>query len=159
LPWAIVGGVATSAYMPERATKDLDILLHTADHQAALTALAQAGYTDEGGLGIIAGRQWRTPSGISIDLLWSDAPWVAEALREPYLDGLGYPVLALPYLVLMKLAASRLQDMADVARMLGWADEGTLAAVRQVVQRYSPVDVEDVESLIFLGQQERKTLG
>ena len=27
IPWVVVGGVATRAYMPERATKDLDILV------------------------------------------------------------------------------------------------------------------------------------
>lgn len=39
--------------------------------------------------------------------------------------------------------------------MLGWADENMLERVRQIVARYSPQDVEDLESLIFLGQQER----
>ena len=31
IPWAIVGAVATRAYMPERATKDLDILVRRDD--------------------------------------------------------------------------------------------------------------------------------
>ena len=35
----------------------------------------------------------------------------------------GLPIIDLPYLVLMKLSASRTQDLADISRMLGLADE------------------------------------
>ncbi len=31
IPWVIVGGVATRAYMPERVTQDLDILVRHRD--------------------------------------------------------------------------------------------------------------------------------
>lgn len=64
------------------------------------------------------------------------------------------PVLGLPYLVLMKLTAMRSQDWADVSRMLGLATEADLVEVRDVVRRYSPEDVEDLEALIMLGQRE-----
>lgn len=64
------------------------------------------------------------------------------------------PVLGLPYLVLMKLTAMRSQDWADVSRMLGLATEADLEEVRDVVRRYSPEDVEDLEALIMLGQRE-----
>jgi len=66
----------------------------------------------------------------------------------------GYPVLALPYLVLMKMASSRVQDTADTTRMLGLASEEELAQVRAVVARYAPEEIEDLESLIYLGQVE-----
>jgi hypothetical protein len=55
----------------------------------------------------------------------------------------------------MKLGASRSQDMADISRMVGWASDEDLQAVRDVVTQYSPQDSEDLESMIFLGQQER----
>lgn len=64
------------------------------------------------------------------------------------------PVLGLPYLVLMKLTAMRSQDWADVSRMLGLATEADLEEVRDVVRRYSPEDVEDLEALIMLGRRE-----
>jgi hypothetical protein len=64
------------------------------------------------------------------------------------------PVLGLPYLVLIKLTAMRSQDWADVSRMLGLATEADLEEVRDVVRRYSPEDVEDLEALIMLGQRE-----
>lgn len=44
IDWVIIGGVATRAYMPERAIKDLDILIRQADSQAALERLQSAGY-------------------------------------------------------------------------------------------------------------------
>lgn len=55
----------------------------------------------------------------------------------------------------MKLATSRAYDIGDLSRMLGWADERDLNRVRQVVARYQPQDLDDLESLIYLGQQER----
>lgn len=54
----------------------------------------------------------------------------------------------------MKLQAGRVQDLADITRMLGVADEPALAAVRSVVQRYAPDAGEDVESMIVLGRME-----
>jgi hypothetical protein len=63
-------------------------------------------------------------------------------------------VLVLPYLVLMKLESSRLQDTADLSRMLGLASEEELARVRAVVARYAPGEADDLESLIYLGRLE-----
>jgi hypothetical protein len=40
--------------------------------------------------------------------------------------------------------------------MLGWASESELGRVRAVVAHYSAEDVEDLKSLIYLGQQERE---
>jgi hypothetical protein len=44
IPWVIVGGVATRAYMPERATKAMDVLIRREDEQVALSCLRKAGY-------------------------------------------------------------------------------------------------------------------
>lgn len=63
-------------------------------------------------------------------------------------------MLALPYLVLMKLASSRLQDTADLSRMLGLASEEELTRVRAAVARYAPQEADDMESLIYLGRLE-----
>lgn len=155
IPWAIVGGVATRAYMPERMTQDLDILIKAADEEAALAQLKGAGYTVQAPLAI-AGYQLRSPDGVEVDLLLGEAPWLEEALQNPERDPADYPVLPLPHLVLLKLEASRAQDIADVSRMLGWATDEALREVRRVVQQYRPGDVEDLESLIFIGRQERR---
>jgi hypothetical protein len=44
IDWAIIGGVATRAYMPERMTKALDIFVHRDDGDAAVAKLEKAGY-------------------------------------------------------------------------------------------------------------------
>ncbi len=66
----------------------------------------------------------------------------------------GLPIIALPYLVLMKLSASRTQDLADISRMLGLAKEEELSKIRLIIKKYLPMAEEDLESLIMLGKLE-----
>ena len=54
----------------------------------------------------------------------------------------------------MKLQASCSQDLADISRMLRGADEVMLDSVRSTVQVYFPDALEDLNSLIELGQLE-----
>ncbi len=153
IPWAIVGGVATRAYMPERMTQDLDILVAAIDGTETRRRLETARYDVAGPLSI-PGVVMRSPAGIEIDLLFGEAPWVNEALAEPVQDAAGYPVIGLPYLVLMKLQATRDQDWTDITRMLGGATEDQLVTVRAIVGRFSPADLEDLETMIYLGKRE-----
>jgi hypothetical protein len=44
IQWAMIGGVATRAYMAERMTKDMDIIVHEKDGEAAVKKLQDAGY-------------------------------------------------------------------------------------------------------------------
>lgn len=152
--WVVVGGVATRAYMPERMTKDLDILISAEDGAAALQQLQAAGYKLLKPLAI-PGYVFESPTGVEIDLLLGAQPWLPEALEKIRHDAANLPVLDLPYLILMKLSASRGRDLGDITTMLGWADEEALQNVRAVVAAYSPQDSEDLESLIYIGQQER----
>ena len=153
IPWVIVGGVATRAYMPERATQDLDILVRHHDGDAVRKRLEAAGYSYVSPLAI-PGFLVRSPQGVEVDVILGDYPWLEEALAHLRLDPADLPVLDLPYLVVMKLDTSRVQDTADLSRMLGLASEEELARVRAVVARYAPADTEDLESLIYLGQTE-----
>jgi hypothetical protein len=57
----------------------------------------------------------------------------------------------------MKMAAQRAQDWADVSRMLGWASDADLDKVRAAVKQYAPEDLEDLESLIFIGKREQQS--
>ncbi len=152
--WVIVGGVATRAYMPERFTEDLDILVRQADTDFVLACLQKANFSVEGSLAI-PGFMLTSPSGTPIDLLLGNQSWLDEAFSHPNKDKAGFPVLGFPYLILMKMDASRGRDFGDVTTMLGWANEADLDAVKHVVKKYSPQDSEDLETLIFLGQQER----
>jgi hypothetical protein len=156
IDWLITGDVATRAYMPERMTKDLDILVHKNDGEAAIEKLKQAGYQVQSRLGI-PGCTMISPEGVEVDVIFGDDSWLKEALGNASMDATGYPVIALPYLVLLKMTAQRAQDWADISRMLGWASDTDLDKVRAVVARYSPEDSEDLESLIFIGKKERET--
>jgi hypothetical protein len=82
IDWVIVGGVATRAFMPERMTKDLDILIRKQDRDEALARLQEAGYRQTADL-TIPGCQLLSPEGVEIDLLWADYPWLEEALSRP----------------------------------------------------------------------------
>jgi len=155
LPWVLIGGVATRAYMAERMTKDMDVLVHHADADEVMARLKQAGYRVASNLAV-PGFLLYSPEGIEVDVLFGKYPWLREALAHPEHDLAGYPVIALPYLVLMKLTAQRAQDFADVSRMLGWASDTNLDKVRGLVSRYSPEDLDDLESLIYLGRLERE---
>jgi hypothetical protein len=155
IDWAIIGGVATRAYMPERMTKDLDILVHKKDGEAVVKKLEGAGYRIVSPLAV-PGYLMLSPDGIELDVLFGNYPWLKEALDTRGNDPVGYPVVRLPYLTLLKLTAQRAQDWTDVSRMLGWASEADLDEVRAVVKRYSPEDLEDLESLIFIGKKEQE---
>lgn len=153
IPWAVVGAVATRAYMPERATKDLDILVRRADGDEVMERLKAAGYKIVTPLAV-PGFLVRSPEGVEVDVIMGDYPWLEEALAHLRRDPAGLPVLDLPYLVIMKIAASRGRDIGDLTTMLGLASDADLERVRAVVARYAPDDADDLESLIYLGQVE-----
>lgn len=153
--WAIIGGAATRAYMPERMTKDLDILVHESDGEEVVRKLEQAGYRVVSRLAV-PGCLMLSPEGVEVDVLFGNYPWLKKALTNTKPDAAGYPAIGLPYLALLKMAAQRAQDWTDVSRMLGWASDADLDEVRAVVKRYAPEDLEDLESLIFIGKKEQE---
>jgi hypothetical protein len=154
IDWVIVGGVATRAYMPERMTRDLDILVHGDDADIAIAKLKDAGYRMESQLAI-PGVLMLSPDGVEVDVLFGTYPWLKKALSHPAKDPAGYPVIALPYLIILKMNAQRTRDMGDLGTMLGWASDADLDQVRKVVAEYAPEDSDDLESLIFIGKREQ----
>ncbi len=155
IQWAFIGGVATRAYMAERMTKDMDIIVHERDGQAVVKKLQEAGYRSVSRLAI-PGFLMTAPDGTELDVIFGRYVWLNDALEHPKTDPAGYPVIGLPYLVLLKMEAQRAQDWADISRMLGWASDSDLDEVRAVVARYAPADSEDLESLIFIGKKEQE---
>ena len=154
-PFVVVGGVATRLYMPERMTLDLDILILTSDALQLYEELLAGGATREGNLSI-GGSSWRLPDNTILDVIESNQPWVIQAIQNHNLSPDNLPIIPLPYLVVMKMQASRTQDMSDISRMLGGADEITLDRVRTAVRNYCNDAVEDLESLIQIGKLERR---
>ena len=155
IDWAIIDGVATRAYMPERMTQDLDILVHESDGETAVKKLEQAGYRKASRLAV-PGYLMISPEGVEVDVIFGSYKWLKEALRNPISDPAGYPVVRLPYLIILKMEAQRARDMGDLGTMLGWASDADLDEVRAVVKRYTPEDLEDLESLIFIGKKEKE---
>ncbi len=151
--YVIVGGLATALYMPERMTLDTDLLILSEDLAAAETRLGKSGCERMGGLAI-GGSSWRLPGGRNLDLLALKQPWVEAAMDASVRDADGHPFVSLPFLVLMKLESGRLQDLADIGRMLGCADENQVSAVQDVIRRYRPQDIEDFQSMLHLGKLE-----
>ena len=153
ISWAITGAVATRAYMPERMTQDLDILVHRADCQVVWQRFQAAGYK----LSSVLDAPYfvaRSPDGVEVDVICADFPWLQEALTTPQHDLANYPVLDFPYLIIMKLMANRGIDIGDMTRMLGLASPEQLDRVQALVAHYSPQDSEDLQALILLGQLE-----
>ena len=155
IDWAIVGGVATRAYMPERMTKDLDIVVHQKDGETAIKRLEQARYRIASRLAV-PGYLMTSPEGVELDVLFVDYPWLKKALADLGKDQAGYPVIKLPYLVMMKMEAQRVRDLGDLGTKLGWASDADLDEVRAIVKQYAPDDLEDLESLIFIGKKEQE---
>lgn len=153
VPFVVVGGLATSLYMPERMTLDTDILVRLEDMPDAENALQAAGYSKQGSL-TTGGSTWLSPNGRPLDLLSFDEPWVDDAVNSPIIRDGDVPYIALQYLVLMKLYSGRLQDLADIGRMLGRADDETLETVRNTIHQYMPQETADLESIISLGKLE-----
>ena len=153
VPFVVVGAMAARLYMPERMTQDIDVLVLVDDLEACERQLQQAGCRKIGEL-TIGGASWELPDGAELDVIASDAPWARLAFAEPVMAGAGLPTISLPYLVVMKLLSGRAQDIADLTRMLGAADDAELEQVRTIVSEYVPDAVEDVESMVVLGRME-----
>ena len=156
IPWVLIGGVATRAYMPERMTKDMDVLVHERDGEEDRKRLEAAGFVYVSGL-IVPGALLRSPEGAEVDLIYGRYPWLEAALSRPGHDPAGFPVMALPYLVLLKMWATRDQDWTDITRMLSTATDAQIAEVRAVIARYSPEDSDDLETMIYLGKREMES--
>lgn len=152
IPFVVVGGLATRLYMPERMTLDADVLVVPSRLEDAEAALDQSGCTRIGPL-TVGGSAWQLPDGSVLDVLSPPGDWVEEAVANP-VHANDLPYVDLPYLVLMKLSSGRVQDLADITRMLGAADELTLGRIRKEVRKRRMQDMDDLESMIRLGQLE-----
>ncbi|MEB3160351.1 MAG: hypothetical protein VKL20_02690 [Synechocystis sp.] len=155
ISFVVVGGVATRLYMPERMTLDLDIVIAADQADIVYQRLQAYGAKKVDDLSI-PGSQWELPDCTSLDVLEIDEPWIEAALSSPNYAPDGLPIIDLPYLILMKLNASRSQDLADISRMLGGATDSQIQQVKTTIATFLPTAIEDLESLILLGQLEHQ---
>jgi hypothetical protein len=161
IPAAVVGGVATRAYSPERKTKDIDVLVDHGRYEEAVERLQTLGWRDDGRLYFpnsllgLYGTAWKK-EGQKLDVIASDQPWAEEALSDKTYDQTGLRVIALPYLVMMKIDSARGIDQGDLTRMLGLLDDAGVERVVDVVRRHygDPHGAEDVRQYAMLGKLE-----
>lgn len=87
-----------------------------------------------------------------LDIIILDETWADDAISSLRHVGL-FPVLDLPFLILLKMSASRATDIGDIQRMLHGASDEERDRVRNAFQKYAPQDLEDLEQLIWLSDQ------
>ena len=155
IKWAVVGAVATRHYMPERNTQDMDIIVSALVAKKVREKLIHAGFKYQSEL-FIGGASWISPNRKSIDVLEGNQEWLDEALTQAKnnKDKQGLLILPFEYLILMKYQASRVQDLADISRMLGQANEQMLSVTKKLFNLYEPYSLKDLENLIVLGKLE-----
>lgn len=152
-PFVITGGLATRLYMQDRMTLDMDIVVLSDNASYAEQELKYGGCIQKGILSI-GGSTWILPDKTELDMITLAESWVKEAIQSPQTGPGNLPYIELPYLVLMKLRSSRAQDIADISRMMGNADDKAIKKTKQIIGRFFPDDLEDLESLIYLGKLE-----
>ena len=152
--WALVGGIALRAYVPERMTLDVDIIIDADDETQARVAFVAASYRITGPLTIGGFTAYPHDGAAPVDVLTSTAWWLDDALTSPTLDPAGLPTLPRRYLLLLKLQAGRTQDLADVQRLLRGTSPEERATMRAVVQGNAAELVEDYDALVTLADLE-----
>jgi hypothetical protein len=164
LPYVVIGGIATRAYMPERFTKDLDVLVPADAYDDVTRRFVEAGWRGpspllfpSSSLGLF-GNSWQNGT-YDIDVRSSRQTWVDDAFLSETHDTTGLRVISLPYLVLMKLDSSRTQDTADISRMLALANDEVMRETRAVIARYlrDTEALDDLESLREIGRWEMES--
>lgn len=149
IPYAVIGGVAVSAYSPPRTTQDVDFLIPEAHASVA----EEFGETTP-----VSGMHLQGVSvkvdGHDVDLMFlpDDLP---EAILSagPTVDGIR--VLAPEALIALKLKAGRTKDSGDVVEMVkhGLVDR---ERVKKFLKRYAPDVLEDFESWAMIADHEAK---
>jgi hypothetical protein len=152
LRYVIVGGVAAAYYQPARFTEDIDLMLLAEVSTTVEQALSQAGWIQ---LGVISfgGSSWQSPNGELIDRLHApEQSWVSAALDFPIKSPEGLPVIDLPYLLILKLAATRAVDISDIVGMLQQANETEKQRIRQIIATHRRDLLEDFDQFEAIAQ-------
>jgi len=147
--WCLVGGLAVSAHVEPRFTRDIDIAVHVANDQEAEqlgASLRQAGYTilavvEQKATGRLATVRLVPPgqdaAGVVVDLLFASSGIEAELVREAatisIFAGSSVPVAQPPDLLALKLLSrdpvNRPQDELDLRALLTVVSQNDIAAV------------------------------
>ena len=150
--WALIGGVALSAYGIERTSRDIDIAINMADEGATAAfadALRARGHTvvraPHERLGEIVLVHPHSsepgPLGVLIDLLPRACGFEAEliaAAREITIGGVPVPVACIGHLIAFKVKAMhdvhRARDRSHLRALLGLASEEEREVAREALR-------------------------
>jgi predicted nucleotidyltransferase len=143
-PCALVGGLAVSAWVDPRTTRDIDLAVAVRDDRHAeqlVRSLCARGYRlraliEQDAVGrLSAARLVREEGAVVIDLLFASSgvepELVAAAEHVEILPGLMVPLATVGHLMALKLLArddrSRPQDADDLRRLLAVASDAEMA--------------------------------
>jgi len=152
-PWALLGGLAVSVYVPPRFTRDVDVAVavaNDADAEALVYRLQLAGFSVLGALEQEAVRRLATvrltppgegSEGVVVDLMFASSGIESEIClsAEPIevLPGVLAPVARPGHLVALKLLARddvrRPQDIADIRALMDVLDDDELERAQRAV--------------------------
>ena len=152
LRYVIVSGIASAHYQPARFTEDIDLMILAAESATVEQALFQAGWSQ---LGVISfgGSSWQSANGELIDLLHApNQSWVAIALDSPIKTSEGLQIIDLPYLLILKLSATRAVDISDIVGMLQHASDDEKQRIRQVIETHRSDLLEDFNQFCAIAQ-------
>lgn len=150
--WALVGGLAVSARVEPRFTRDIDIAVMVEDDTSAeslVRSMIANGYAvlsslehDSGRLATV--RMTRSLDGIDVvvDLLFASSgiePEIAQAAQVLEITpGLRVPVATIGHLIALKILArddaTRPQDLGDLRALLAEATDDDLALAQRSVE-------------------------
>lgn len=133
IPYATCGGLAMAVHGHVRATKDIDVMIHESDLEAAFAVARRLGYDIEGlplnfrdqdmkirRISKIESRLLMTVDFILVTEAMSDI-WSERELRA-WEDGEAW-VVSRAGLIRMKKLAGRDQDMLDIKKLEGDAED------------------------------------
>lgn len=156
VPSAAMGAVAANQFMPPRQTADLDLAVALPTLPRAQAALVDAGWMVTGELALYEGEGIALEKdGQDLDVIGLPEGWGQEAVAAAQgnvRDGI--PHLTRPFVVVSKLVSARVQDAADITRIMGQATDAETEEVREAVARHRPDDAEDLDGLIWSGKLE-----
>jgi predicted nucleotidyltransferase len=150
-PWALVGGLAVSARVEPRFTRDIDVALAVSDDtmaEALVHRLAGSGYgilasIEQEQVGRLATVRLEAPAegpaGVVVDLLFASSGAEGEVVRGAdvleVLPGLRVPVASPGHLLALKLLSEgphRPQDLVDIVALLHNATPADLEEARHL---------------------------
>ena len=152
LSYVIGGGIASAHYQPARFTEDVVLMVLAEEATVVEQALQAAGWSR---LGIVSfgGSSWQSAKGELIDLLHApNQSWVTAALDAPVKTSEGLQIIDLPYLIILKLSATRAVDISDIVGMLQHASDDERVRIRQVIETHRSDLLEDFEQFSAIAQ-------